>query len=82
MGFFPSTTSPPSMEIDTMNMISTTTSGKPKDKEIVETPSLGPHEALYHAIQSTYDAYVNDQHFSSIRSLPSSLLDRFPSTDS
>ena len=47
MGVFPLT--PPSMEVAIVNMISTT-GHIPKGKEFVETPSLGPHEALYDAI--------------------------------
>ena len=43
MGVFPST--PPSMEVETVNMISTN-SYIPKGKEVVETYSLGFHEAL------------------------------------
>ena len=33
-----------------------------KRKYISEVPSLGPHEAMYHAIQSTSDAYIDDEH--------------------
>ena len=44
-----------------VNMISSTNGGMSKGKYIVETPSLGPHESLYHAIQSTFDAYFDDQ---------------------
>ena len=53
MGVFPSTT---------INMISSSVGGMSKGKEIVEVPSLGPHEALYHSIQSTSYAYIDDQH--------------------
>ena len=33
-----------------------------KGKEIGETPFMSPPEALYHSIQSTFDAYIDDQH--------------------
>ena len=62
MGVFPSTAYPSSTEIATVNMISSITSGTSKGKEIFETPSLSPHEALYNAIQYTSDAYVDEQH--------------------
>ena len=37
-------------------MISSTSSDMSKGKEIVDTHSMTPIEALYHAIQSTFDA--------------------------
>ena len=46
MGVFPSNPYPPSTQISTVNMISSTTGDMSKGKEIVETPSLGPQEAL------------------------------------
>ena len=49
MRVFPS--APPSTEVETMNMISTTDHSS-KGKEVVETYSLGPHEVLYDSIQS------------------------------
>ena len=33
-----------------------------KGKEVVEFPSLSPHEALYDVIQYVSDAYIDDQH--------------------
>ena len=59
MGVFP--LSPPSTKVATMNMISTTEYNT-KGKEVVETSSLGPHEALYDAIQSISDVYHDDDH--------------------
>ena len=61
-GVFPSTVSPLSTSIATMNKISCSIGGTSKGKEIVETPSVGTHKALYNAIQYASDAYVNDQH--------------------
>ena len=49
MGIFPS--SPPNMEVATMNMISMT-GYSPKGKEVIESPSLGPFEVLYDVVQS------------------------------
>ena len=62
MGVFPSISSPRSMKISTVNVISSNVGGMTKGKNIAEFPSLGPHEALYHAIKYTYYAYINDQH--------------------
>ena len=62
MGVFPSTASPPSTEFSMVNMISSNIGGMSKGKEIVEIHSLGPHEALYHAIQSSSNDYFDDQH--------------------
>ena len=62
MGVFPSTYFPHITQISTMNMIFSTTSDMSKGKEIDEKPYLSPPKALYHAIQSAYDAYVNDHH--------------------
>ena len=59
MGVFPSTA--PSIEVATMNMISIA-GHIPKGKEIVGMPSVGPHEALYDAIQSSSDVYYDDHH--------------------
>ena len=33
-----------------------------KGKEIVEIPSLSPHEALYDSIQSVSNSYIDDHH--------------------
>ena len=46
----------------TLNMISTTCYST-KGKEIVESSSLGPHEAIYDAIQSISDDHVDELHF-------------------
>ena len=59
MGIFPST--PPSTEVETMNMISTTDHSS-KGKEVVETYSLGPYEALYDVVQSTSNIHSDDLH--------------------
>ena len=42
-------------------MISTT-GYSTKGKEIVESSSLGPHEAMYDAIQSISDDHVDELH--------------------
>ena len=34
--------------------------GMSKGKEIVESSSMSPHEALYDSIQSVSDAYIDD----------------------
>ena len=62
MGVFPSNVSPPNPETTTVNMISSTTEGMSKEKEIAEIPSLHLHEALYDSIQSISDAYIDDHH--------------------
>ena len=36
------------------------TRGMSKGKEIVESSSMSPHEALYNVIQYVYDAYIDD----------------------
>ena len=59
MGVFPST--PPSTKVETMNMISTTRHS-PKDKEVVESSSHVPYEALYDVVQSTFDVQPDDLH--------------------
>ena len=43
-------------------MISSTVVGMSKAKDIARVSSLGPHEALYHAIQATSNGYFDDQH--------------------
>ena len=58
-GMFPST--PPSIEVETMNMISTT-DHSPKGKQVVDSSSLGPYKALYYASQSAFDVHSNDLH--------------------
>ena len=47
MGVFPST--PSSIEMETVNMISSF-NYDPKGKQVVETSSLSPHEAVYDSI--------------------------------
>ena len=47
MGVFPST--PPSTEVETVNMISMT-NHNPRGKEVVDSSSLFPYEALYDVI--------------------------------
>ena len=59
MGVFPS--APPSMDVATVNMISMI-SHSPRGKEIVESSSLGPYEALYYVVQSASDIHYNDVH--------------------
>ena len=45
-----------------MNMISSTTGGMPKGKEIAKLSSRGSNDALYHAIQSASNVDIDDQH--------------------
>ena len=52
MGIFPF--APPSIEVSNMNMISTT-GYSTKGKEVVDSSSLGPYEALYDVVQSASD---------------------------
>ena len=59
MGVFPST--PPSTELETVNMISMT-GHSPKGKEVVDSSSLGPYEALYDVVHSAYDVHSDDLH--------------------
>ena len=59
MGVFPS--SPPSMELATMNMISMI-GYILKGKEVVEPPSLGPYESLYDVVQSASEVQPDDLH--------------------
>ena len=42
-------------------MISTT-SHSSKGKEVVETSSVGPYEALYDVVQSIYNIHYDDHH--------------------
>ena len=58
-GVFPST--PPSMKVVTVNMISTT-SYSTKGKEVVDLSSLGPYEALYDVVESASDVHPDDLH--------------------
>ena len=55
MGVFISSSPPPTTQVATMTMISSTASDMSKGKAIAETPSLSPFEALYDGIQSTFD---------------------------
>ena len=57
MGIFPST--PPSMEVENVNMISMTRYS-PKGKDVVESSSLSPYEALYDVVQSSFDVQLDD----------------------
>ena len=59
MGMFPS--APSSIEMTIVNMISSF-SYDPKGKQVVETFSLNPHEAVYDAIQSVFDVITYDLH--------------------
>ena len=59
LGAFPST--PPSTEVATVNMISTT-GYSTNCKEVVDSSSLGPYEALYDVVQSASDVQPNDLH--------------------
>ena len=62
MGVFPSTYSPPSTKLTMVNMISSTTENLSKGKEIAPIPSLSLNEAMYDAIQTISDAYIDDHH--------------------
>ena len=59
MGVLPS--APPSTKVATMNMISTT-GHSPRGKEVAESSSLGPYEALYDVIQSASVDHSDDIH--------------------
>ena len=45
-----------------INIISSMTEGMSKGKEIVESSSLSPHEAMYESIQSIFYVYIDDHH--------------------
>ena len=57
MGIFPST--PPSTDTATINMIASF-DYEPKGKNVVESTSLSPHEAMYDTIQTFSDDHTND----------------------
>ena len=59
MGMF--SLAPPSTKVATVNMISTIRYN-PKGKEVVESSSLGPFEALYDVVQSIFDVHTDDLH--------------------
>ena len=59
MGVFPST--PPSTKVATVNMIFTTGYSS-KDKEIVESSSLGPYEVIYDVVQPASNVQLDDLH--------------------
>ena len=59
MGVFPST--PSSIEMAIVNMISSF-SYDPKGKQVVDTSSLSPHEAVYDAIHSISNVPTDDIH--------------------
>ena len=53
--------SPPDTDTMTVNMISSF-DYDPKGKQIVESTSLSPHEAMYNVIQTLSDDHTNDLH--------------------
>ena len=53
---------PPTSQVALVNMISSTADDISKGKTIVDVPSLSPPEALYDAIQSTSNSYIDDHH--------------------
>ena len=59
MGAFPS--APPNTETTTINMISSF-GYDPKGKEVVESTSLSPHEAMYNVIQTLSDDHTDGLH--------------------
>ena len=59
MGVFP--LARPSMEVETMNMISMT-GYSPKGKEVLDSSSLGPYEALYDVVECSSDVQLDDLH--------------------
>ena len=59
MGVFFS--APFSIEVATINMISTT-GYITKGKEVVDSSSLGPYEAMYNVVQSISDDHIDDLH--------------------
>ena len=59
MGVFPST--PSSIEMAIVNMMSSF-NYDPKGKQVVETSSLSPHEAVYDAIQYVSNVPTDDLH--------------------
>ena len=59
MGIFPST--PSSTDTATVHMI-TSFDFEPKGKNVVDSTSLSPHEAMYDTIQTCFDDHTNDIH--------------------
>ena len=59
MGIFPST--PPNMDTMTVHMIASF-DYEPKGKQVVDSTSLTPHEAMYDTIQTFFDGHTNDLH--------------------
>ena len=59
MWIFPST--PPSMDTTTIHMIASF-DYEPKGKNVVDSTSLSPHEAMYDTIQTFSNAHTNDLH--------------------
>ena len=59
MGIFPS--NPPNIEMTTVNMISSF-DYDPKGKQIVDSTSLSPHEAMYNVIQTISEDHTNNLH--------------------
>ena len=62
MGFFISSSPPPTTQVSMVNMIFYASSDMSKGKAIVETPSMSLPKALYDAIQFASHAYINDHH--------------------
>ena len=63
MGVFPST--PPSTYVATVNMISMS-GHNPRGKEVVESSSLIPYEALYDVVQSSFDVHYDYIHLAAL----------------
>ena len=59
MGIFPCT--PPNTDTTTVHMI-TSFDYEPKGKQVVESTSLSPHEAMYDTIQTFSDDHTDDLH--------------------
>ena len=59
MGIFPST--PPNMDTVTVHMIASFDHDH-KGKQIVESTSISPHEAMYDTIQTFSDDHTDDLH--------------------
>ena len=59
MGIFPST--PPSTDTTTVHMIPSF-DYEPKEKNVFDSTSLNPHEAIYDTIQTFFDDHTDDLH--------------------
>ena len=62
MEVFLSNSSLPTSQVSSVNMISSIADDMQKGKTIADVPCMSPLEALYDAIQSTSDAYIDDHH--------------------